>query len=60
MEKTCERAVEVGLPAVAFTEHVDFTAWGVHDNPPAGGQAAVEAQMAAPLRRSPGACGCSP
>ncbi|HEY6576265.1 MAG TPA: PHP domain-containing protein, partial [Mycobacterium sp.] len=42
MEKTCRRAVEVGLPAVAFTEHVDFTAWGVHDNPPAGGQAAVD------------------
>ena len=28
MEDTCRRAVEVGLPAVAFTEHVDFTDWG--------------------------------
>lgn len=32
MEQTCARAVDAGLPAVAFTEHVDFTAWG-HDDP---------------------------
>ena len=38
MEDTCRRAVEVGLPAVAFTEHVDFTEWGAHDNPPTGGR----------------------
>jgi histidinol-phosphatase (PHP family) len=25
MERTCARAVEMGLPAVAFTEHADFT-----------------------------------
>jgi histidinol-phosphatase (PHP family) len=25
MERTCARAVEIGLPSVAFTEHVDFT-----------------------------------
>ncbi|WP_327587164.1 PHP domain-containing protein [Nonomuraea sp. NBC_00507] len=31
MERTCARAVEIGLPAVAFTEHVDFTAWMVLD-----------------------------
>lgn len=31
MERTCERAVEIGLPAVAFTEHVDLTAWVVRD-----------------------------
>ncbi len=29
MERTCARAVEMGLPAVAFTEHVDFTTWAV-------------------------------
>ncbi|MEV1171778.1 PHP domain-containing protein [Nonomuraea sp. NPDC049784] len=29
MERTCARAVDMGLPAVAFTEHVDFTAWMV-------------------------------
>jgi histidinol-phosphatase (PHP family) len=27
MERTCARAVDIGLPAVAFTEHVDFTTW---------------------------------
>lgn len=37
MERTCARAVEVGLPAVAFTEHVDFTEWGSGDNPPPSG-----------------------
>ena len=26
-EATCARAVELGLPAVAFTEHVDHTRW---------------------------------
>ncbi|HZC26239.1 MAG TPA: PHP domain-containing protein [Actinopolymorphaceae bacterium] len=29
MERTCARAVEIGLPAVAFTEHADYTAWTV-------------------------------
>lgn len=29
MTATCERAVELGLPAVAFTEHVDHTVWQV-------------------------------
>ncbi|HEV7654595.1 MAG TPA: PHP domain-containing protein [Mycobacteriales bacterium] len=29
MERTCARAVELGLPAVAFTEHADHTAWTV-------------------------------
>src|SRR5262249_45061414 len=27
MERTSARAVEMGLPAIAFTEHVDFTTW---------------------------------
>lgn len=29
MEGTCRRAVEIGLPAVAFTEHADFTPWSL-------------------------------
>jgi histidinol-phosphatase (PHP family) len=33
MEETCRRAVEIGLPSVAFTEHVDFTEWSDHDHP---------------------------
>jgi histidinol-phosphatase (PHP family) len=28
MEATCRRAVEIGVPAVAFTEHADFTGGG--------------------------------
>lgn len=43
MEETCRRAVEIGLPSVAFTEHVDFTEWGDHDLPPA-----ASAQVDAP------------
>ncbi len=27
MEKTCARARAIGLPAIAFTDHADFTAW---------------------------------
>jgi histidinol-phosphatase (PHP family) len=27
MERTCARAVAIGVPAVAFTEHADFTTW---------------------------------
>jgi histidinol-phosphatase (PHP family) len=27
MVRTCSRAVDIGLPAVAFTEHVDHTVW---------------------------------
>jgi histidinol-phosphatase (PHP family) len=30
MEATCRRAVEIGLPAVAFTEHADFGSGGGH------------------------------
>ncbi|TQR87127.1 PHP domain-containing protein [Mycobacterium hodleri] len=38
MVNTCRRAVEIGLPAVSFTEHVDFTDWGDHDHPPVDAQ----------------------
>ncbi|MCW2139947.1 histidinol-phosphatase (PHP family) [Actinoplanes cyaneus] len=31
MERTCARAVQLGLPAVAFTEHVDYSRWTVDD-----------------------------
>jgi histidinol-phosphatase (PHP family) len=41
MEKTCQRALQLGLPAVAFTEHVDFTAWGSDDMPPGDGRAEI-------------------
>jgi histidinol-phosphatase (PHP family) len=29
MEQSCARAVEIGLPAVAFTEHLDHTVWRI-------------------------------
>ena len=29
MERSCARAVELGLPSIAFTEHVDHTVWTV-------------------------------
>lgn len=29
MHASCQRAVELGLPAIAFTEHVDHTVWRV-------------------------------
>jgi len=27
MVRSCERALEIGLPSIAFTEHVDYTVW---------------------------------
>lgn len=32
MESACARAVELGLPGVAFTEHLDFTVWDGEHN----------------------------
>ena len=29
MERSCARAVDLGLPSIAFTEHADFTGWAV-------------------------------
>lgn len=29
MRASCERAIEIGLPGIAFTEHVDHTVWRV-------------------------------
>jgi len=29
MQGTCQRAAEIGLPALAFTEHADFTPWSL-------------------------------
>lgn len=36
MELACARAVELGLPGLAFTEHVDFRDWGEADAGGAG------------------------
>ena len=32
MQLACARAVEIGLPGLAFTEHVDFTDWSHQDS----------------------------
>ncbi|MEU8270584.1 PHP domain-containing protein [Sphaerisporangium sp. NPDC049002] len=37
MERTCERAVEIGLPSVAFTEHADFTPLTLREDTPIPG-----------------------
>lgn len=29
MQRTCERAVKIGVPAVVFTEHLDFDGWRI-------------------------------
>lgn len=34
MEQSCERAVALGLKAIAFTEHVDFASWIVRPEDP--------------------------
>jgi histidinol-phosphatase (PHP family) len=31
MRASCQRAVEIGLPSIAFTEHVDMADWAIHD-----------------------------
>ena len=31
MQLACARAVDLGLPGLAFTEHVDFTDWALED-----------------------------
>src|SRR4028118_2028348 len=31
MARACEQAIAQGLPAIAFTEHLDFTVWGPDD-----------------------------
>jgi histidinol-phosphatase (PHP family) len=49
MVEACRRAVDIGLPAVAFTEHVDFTVWGAQDRRPSGMPEIAARQWVAPL-----------
>ncbi|WP_346621026.1 PHP domain-containing protein [Blastococcus montanus] len=37
MRRACERAIAQGLPAIAFTEHLDFTVWHAEDRATADG-----------------------
>ena len=42
MERTCARALEIGLKSLAFTDHVDLTPWDLHGGGvPAGSRAHV-------------------
>lgn len=34
MERTCEQALRIGLPALAFTDHADYTPWTVIPDSP--------------------------
>jgi histidinol-phosphatase (PHP family) len=40
MRRACERAVALGLPAIAFTEHLDFTVW--HEDDAATSQGLID------------------
>src|SRR3954449_7091134 len=40
MQRACERALAQGLPAIAFTEHLDFTVW--HEDDAATSQGLVD------------------
>lgn len=48
MEGSCARAVELGLPSIAFTEHVDLTRWYV---PPAVREQAAAGVLGVPAQR---------
>jgi histidinol-phosphatase (PHP family) len=53
MEKSCAQAVTVGLPAIAFTEHVDHTVWspdlaGVDASHPVAVLAAADGRLTPP------------
>ena len=40
MQLACARATEIGLPGLAFTEHVDFTEWSQQDSAELAGTSA--------------------
>ena len=40
MRRACERAVALGLPSIAFTEHLDFTVW--HEDDAATSQGLID------------------
>ena len=49
MTGACERALDVGVPAVAFTEHLDFTRWATGDPGRAAGLEPRHRSRVAPL-----------
>jgi histidinol-phosphatase (PHP family) len=49
MARACERAVALGLPAIAFTEHLDFTVWAPEDRATTDGLVDRHASRHAPI-----------
>ncbi len=49
MVRACERAVALGLPAIAFTEHLDFTVWAPDDRATAEGLTTRHASRHEPI-----------
>jgi histidinol-phosphatase (PHP family) len=49
MDGACKRALAIGVPSVAFTEHLDFTAWTAADPMAARGLADGRCDEIAPL-----------
>jgi histidinol-phosphatase (PHP family) len=49
MLKACERAVALGLPAIAFTEHLDYTVWREDDRATADGLVDRHAAQQTPI-----------
>jgi histidinol-phosphatase (PHP family) len=47
MRRACEQAVAQGLPAIAFTEHLDFTVW--HEDDAAASQGLIDRHPAQQL-----------
>jgi len=64
MERSCARAVELGLPSIAFTEHVDFTAWLIapevtaENGPFDAAWAGPDGRFRPPLLEAPGYLAC--
>jgi histidinol-phosphatase (PHP family) len=51
MQLACARAAEMGLPGLAFTEHVDFTEWSRQDSAQLAGTTVHEPAHMAPRPR---------
>ena len=53
MQLACARAVEIGLPGLAFTEHVDFTEWSQQDSAELAGTSATTVTQPARIGARP-------
>jgi histidinol-phosphatase (PHP family) len=54
MQLACARAVEIGLPGLAFTEHVDFTQWSQRDTAELAGHSGTAVPHPARIGARPG------